>query len=124
MKKLLLYLLRKVYRVNILDNAVFTFKGCKIAPKITGNCQLTVLGDFHKLYDASSTIKDVSRIITRYTSTRLLLLDVRSEYTSAVERLGFPVLLKQGYISTNGSEMTIFILKISQIPDPFTKPIL
>lgn len=82
----------------------------------TGNCQLSSLGLMNYVFVISQERKVVQDIIKElYVMARhapkLILLDVRNEFVAAVEKC-FKVKIKQPYVSTNATNMCLFVVEL------------
>lgn len=88
-----------------------------LSPSFTGNCQLTVISNMVNLIHITSDLKSQLRQIHIFSSRRLLLCDVRSEvFKKLEEKLPKSIFNTVApYKSTNGSNMVIVILNISNL---------
>jgi len=88
-----------------------------IGSGFTGNCQLSIIGNMASLITMSSHLKLQLKEIYLYSNRKLLLCDIRSQYLKNLQeqlpKTAFNTITP--YTSTNGSQMVICILNISNL---------
>lgn len=77
------------------------------------NCQNFTIGGFDEVWGQfSSKTPNLVAWLARRVMKRLLIIDVNDSYVSEIKRLFPDIVSTQSYISTNGSSMTIMIIKV------------
>jgi hypothetical protein len=89
----------------------------------TGNCQLTSVAYMNFMLDKTQSNKEDVHAILRECyrlcngnpaapfTPKLIMIDVKKEYIERVESC-FEVVMKNPYVSTNGSNMCLFMVKV------------
>lgn len=92
-----------------------------ICPTPTSNCQVSSIAAFADLYDAIENYTDVLKKVGEKVGKKLMLIDVNST-TNAGKAANAgtlfekeAILFKQGYKSTNGSDMIMLLVNVRQL---------
>lgn len=95
--------------------------GASVIRDITGNCQLFCIYSFKNILRKYRTIREVKNVVkkcSRATGKRLMLIDVNDVHIKRVEQIfKTSIVIKTPYISTNSSNMCLFLIKVCDVID-------
>lgn len=106
-------------KINIKSDLDYKY-GCVYVKNPTGNCQLASIQHIQNVMPILDKYKFRDLMIKlrkEHFCKRLLMLDVNKQYVDRIKSYVSPKTIanQMTYISSNGSEMTIFFLKLSVI---------
>jgi hypothetical protein len=86
----------------------------------TSNCQLAAVGSFYTLLSHPKKL-EVFKLLASLLGQNVMLIDIQLTYAARVDELvteaKTPVILRTPYLSTNGSNMVMFLVDIRTLRD-------
>ena len=107
------------YKIVIKNKSGYSYN-CRYIKNPTGNCQLASIQCMSNLMPAINkyTFRDLMiKLRKEYFAKRILMIDVNDYYKDTIKSFVSPktIMSEMDYVSTNGSKMTVFFLKLSII---------